>query len=275
MTHTNSMTSTFDENIITVAFAAIPDMAIRNQLKSHGFAYNGKKQHWTAQYSAEREIWLSDKAQPSFRNEVFQGDCLKHLASLSANSVDCVLTDPPYLISYKDRSGRSIANDDNDVWVAPLFDELYRVLKDNSFCITFCALPSIVAFMQAAQSAGFRSIGQLIWPKRYSTSRYHLAFKHEQALVFAKGKPAKPEKALSTIQKWHYSGNELHPTQKHTDVLKVLIEHFTKEGDLVLDPFCGSGSTLVAAKQLSRHYIGMELDESYVKTALERLEHAI
>ncbi|MCU7809049.1 MAG: DNA methylase, partial [Candidatus Thiodiazotropha sp. (ex Semelilucina semeliformis)] len=183
-----------------------------------------------------------------------------------------VLTDPPYLVNYQDRSGRKIANDNNDTWVAPVFDELYRVLKDNSICITFCALPSIVSFMGAAQTSGFRSLGQLIWPKRYASSSYHLAFKHEQALVFAKGRPDKPDHALPTIQEWRYSGNELHPTQKHTDILIPLIEQYTELGDVILDPFCGSGSTLVAANQIHRHYIGMELSSNYIEAARQRLE---
>ncbi len=267
------VTSTFDDNLITVAFDAMPEQAIRQQLKSQGFTYDGYHQHWTADYSQEREAWLSNQTVPSCLDTVLEGNCLHHLAKLDDNSIDCVLTDPPYLIDYKDRAGRTIANDSNDEWVSPLFEELYRVLKDDSFCIAFCALPSLVAFMQAGLDSGFRSIGQLIWPKRYASSQYHLAFRHEQALVFAKGRPDKPDHALPTIQKWSYTGNELHPTQKHTDILKVLIEHFTEEGNLVLDPFCGSGSTLVAAKELDRHYIGMELNDTYVNTARERLDH--
>lgn len=272
MTQELIVTTTLNDNRIIVAFDAVPDITLREQLKSQGFTYDGFRQQWLADYTAEREAWLADNTLPACSGDVLQGNCVDLLPSLEAASIDLILTDPPYLVDYKDRSGRTIANDDNDCWVAPVFDELYRVLKDDSFCITFCALPSLVAFIEAAQDSGFRAVGQLLWPKRYASSSYHLAFQHEQALVFAKGKPARPAHALPTIQHWRYTGNTLHPTQKHTDILKPLIEHFSEAGDRILDPFCGSGSTLVAAKQLQRHYIGMELNETYVKTALNRLE---
>jgi len=68
-----------------------------------------------------------------------------------------------------------------------------------------------------------------------------------------------------------YSGNKLHPTQKPVAALKPLIEAFTGRNDLVLDPFCGSGSTLLAAKILHRNYLGIELDAQYYAAANKRL----
>jgi DNA modification methylase len=69
-----------------------------------------------------------------------------------------------------------------------------------------------------------------------------------------------------------YSGNTLHPTQKPIPALKPLVESFTQAGNLVLDPFCGSGSTLLAAKILKRRYLGIELDATYHAAATERLQ---
>ncbi|MGC9225414.1 MAG: DNA-methyltransferase [Terracidiphilus sp.] len=68
-----------------------------------------------------------------------------------------------------------------------------------------------------------------------------------------------------------YSGNKLHPTQKPIAALLPLVETFSQTGSVVLDPFCGSGSTLVAAKQLNRKYIGIELDPAYHAIAARRL----
>ena len=70
---------------------------------------------------------------------------------------------------------------------------------------------------------------------------------------------------------WTYSGNTLHPTQKSTAILKPLIEAFSKPGDLVLDPFSGSGSTCLAAQQTGRSYIGIELDPTHYGTASSRV----
>ncbi len=63
----------------------------------------------------------------------------------------------------------------------------------------------------------------------------------------------------------------MHPTQKPVGILKPLVEAFSRPGDTVLDPFCGSGSTLVAARELERNYIGIELDPAHYRTAEERL----
>ena len=73
---------------------------------------------------------------------------------------------------------------------------------------------------------------------------------------------------------WKYSGNKLHPTQKPLCVLTPLIQAFSLPGDLVLDPFCGSGSTLVAAKDLDRNFIGIELDSAHHLTACRRVRDA-
>ena len=70
---------------------------------------------------------------------------------------------------------------------------------------------------------------------------------------------------------WHYTGNPFHPTQKPVRSLKPVIEAFTRQGDVVLDPFCGSGSTLLAAKILGRRYIGIELSADYAEAARQRL----
>src|SRR5436190_821631 len=60
-----------------------------------------------------------------------------------------------------------------------------------------------------------------------------------------------------------YTGNNLHPTQKPVSVLTPLVESFSNPGDVVLDPFCGSGSTLLAARELNRRFLGIELSKQY------------
>ena len=76
---------------------------------------------------------------------------------------------------------------------------------------------------------------------------------------------------MRDVLAWHYTGNGLHPTQKLVPYLKPVIEAFSRNGDIVLEPFCGSGSTLLAAKILGRRYIGIELDIQYATLARRRL----
>jgi DNA modification methylase len=70
---------------------------------------------------------------------------------------------------------------------------------------------------------------------------------------------------------WHYTGNKLHPTQKPVTLMQTLIDVFSSPGDLVLDPFCGSGSTLVAARDLGRRSIGIEIDPRFAEVARQRM----
>jgi site-specific DNA-methyltransferase (adenine-specific) len=70
---------------------------------------------------------------------------------------------------------------------------------------------------------------------------------------------------------WQYTENRLHPTQKPVSGLVPVVRTFSRPGDVVLDPFCGSGSTLVAAQSLGRRYIGIEIDAEYAEVAQARL----
>ncbi len=134
---------------------------------------------------------------------------------------------------------------------------MFRVLRPDAFCVTFYGYTKIDLFMDAWKSAGFRVAGHFVFPKKYTSSSYHTQYRHEQAYLLAKGWPQKPRDPPPDVIYWTYTGNKLHPTQKPLGILKPLIEAFSQPGDTVLDPFCGSGSTLVgrprAGPQLYRH----------------------
>ncbi len=204
-------------------------------------------------------------------NTVVHGDCITIMQSLPGNSIDFILTDPPYLVRYQDREGRSIQNDSNSDWLVPAFSEAYRVLKQDHFMISFYGWTQVDKFFHAWRSAGFRIVGHLVFRKQYSSKSRFLKYQHEQAYLLAKGNPALPENPVADVIDMPYSGNKLHPTQKPVAALKPLIEAFTQKNDLVLDPFCGSGSTLLAAKILNRHHLGIELDAQYHAAAIKRL----
>jgi DNA modification methylase len=209
--------------------------------------------------------------------QVIQGDCKAVLPSFPSESVDFVLTDPPYLGRYKDRYGRTLANDDDPAAVVGAYAELYRVLKPNRFCISFYGYPKLDAFVHAWTEAGFDTVGHIVWPKPYVSSMRFVAVAHESAYVLAKGRPQKPARPLTDVQPWEYTGNRAHPTEKAIGVLLPLIRKFSRAGDLVLDPFSGSGSTLVAAALSGRRYVGIDLEAKYVNLARRRLagiEHA-
>jgi DNA modification methylase len=204
-------------------------------------------------------------------NSVTCGDCIDVMSYMPARSVDFVLTDPPYLVRYRDRSGRSVINDDNDAWLKPAFGQIHRVLKPDSLCVSFYGWDKVDLFMAAWRAAGFRPVGNITFRKPYASSTRYLARHHEAAYLLAKGSPPFPEHAPPDVLDWKYSGNRLHPTQKPLAILLPLIAAFTKPRAIVLDPFCGSGSTLVAARELDRQFIGIDLDPDHHRTAGNRL----
>jgi site-specific DNA-methyltransferase (adenine-specific) len=206
------------------------------------------------------------------RNTIIRGDCLDILPQLAHRSVNFVLTDPPYITRYKSRDGRTVPNDDNDAWLKPAFAEMYRVLDRDSFCVSFYGWPQADRFMQAYRAAGFRVVGHLAFPKRYTSSKRYLRYQHECAHLLAKGYPKEPADTIGDVIHWTYTGNKLHPTQKPLSVLLPLVETFSPPSGVVLDPFTGSGSTLLAAKRLGRSYLGIELDAEYHAIATRRLE---
>jgi len=223
-----------------------------------------------ADYLAAHDSTVSP-AGDSPRNAILHGDCLDILPRLAAGSADFVLTDPPYLARYRGRDGRRVPNDDNDAWLKPAFAELYRVLTDDAFAVSFYGWPHADRFLAAWRTAGFRIAGHFVFPKRYTSGTRLLRYQHECAYLLAKGDPKEPGYAIGDVIDWTYSGNRLHPTQKPVPVLLPLVETFSAPRGLVLDPFAGSGSSLVAAKMLGRAYLGIELDAGYHAAAVQRL----
>lgn len=202
---------------------------------------------------------------------VLHGNCVDVMRSLKSESVDFVLTDPPYINRYTTRDGRAIRND-NFQWVKPAFAELYRVLKRDSFCAFFYGWAHIHKFTAAFTEAGFRPIGHLIFPKPYTSGARFLRYQHECAYLLAKGEPKEPEHPIADVIPWtHYTGNKLHPSQKPLNVLLPLIKAFCPSHGVVLDPFAGSGSALVAALRLGRQCIGIEIDQGHHRTAMMQL----
>jgi DNA modification methylase len=205
---------------------------------------------------------------------VMHGDCIKVMSRMASAAVDFVLTDPPYIARYRSRTGQSVINDDNGAWLQPAFTQMYRLLKPGSFCVSFYGWSKADRFIAAWRSAGFRMVGHLVFRKKYASSARFLRYQHEQAYLLAKGDVAPPAAPMPDVLDWTYTGNRLHPTQKPVQVLRPLIDAFCRPGGIVLDPFCGSGSTLVAARELARRFVGIELDRTHYLTAARRLREA-
>ncbi|EMW91861.1 DNA methylase family protein [Escherichia coli ThroopD] len=182
------------------------------------------------------------------------GDCVRVMATFPGNAVDFILTDPPYLVGFRDRQGRTIAGDKTDEWLQPACNEMYRVLKIDALMVSFYGWNRDVRFMAAWKNAGFSVVGHLVFTKTYTSKAAYVGYRHECAYILAKGRPALPQKPLPDVLGWKYSGNRHHPTEKPVTSLQPLIESFTHPNAIVLDPFAGSGSTCVADWTMNGEY---------------------
>jgi site-specific DNA-methyltransferase (adenine-specific) len=208
--------------------------------------------------------------QRSYTNTILHGDCIEVMRHIPAESVDFILTDPPYLVNYRDRTGRTIRNDKNSDWLKPAMKEAYRVLKQDRLAAMFYGWSAVDKFFAAWREAGFYPVGHVVFRKDYSSRSRLVRYQHEQAYLLAKGRPPLPKNPIADVIDIDYSGNKLHPTQKPISALVPLIRSFSLAGEVVLDAFCGSGSTCAAALLTGRRYIGIELDETYYKQARAR-----
>ena len=199
------------------------------------------------------------------------GNCVQLMAGMPDNAVDFILTDPPYLVGFRDRQGRTLAGDVTDEWLQPACRQMYRVLKNHSLMVSFYGWNRVDRFMAEWKAAGFSVVGHLVFTKNYASKTGYVGYRHECAYVLAKGRPRVPQKPLPDVLGWKYTGNRHHPTEKPVSSLQPLIESFTHPGAIVLDPFAGSGSTCVAAAQAGRRYIGIELLPQYHRAGVERL----
>lgn len=210
-----------------------------------------------------------------------EGDCLEVMRGMPAESVDAIITDPPYGIDYQSawRSDKSkwkpkIANDKQPfIW---WLHDAYRLVKEGGILLCFCRWDVQEAFKLAIEWAGFTLKSQVIWDRGnhgMGDLKASFAPQHDVVWFAVKGAFRFPDKRPSTIIKsMRLSGEQLlHPNEKPVDLMEQLIRATTKVGDAVLDPFSGSGSTLAAADGLNRNAIGIELDPKYCNIIRERM----
>lgn len=207
-----------------------------------------------------------------FVNSVIHADCIYAMKEMPNESIDFVVADPPYLVNYRPRDGRQCLNDNNPYWLKPSFRELYRVLKPDRFCVCFYGWPWVDLFVQTWKQSGFRLVSHLTWIKSHCSREGYTKGQHEVGYLLAKGRPPRPDEPLLDVLPWEYTGNKHHPNEKPVIAIRPLIETYSEPGDIVLDPFAGSGTTGVAARMCGRRFILVEKVWRYYQTALKRLK---
>jgi site-specific DNA-methyltransferase (adenine-specific) len=236
---------------------------------------------------------------------LMQGDCLELLPGIEAGSVDMVLTDPPY--------GTTACKWDSIIPLEPMWEQLKRIIKPNGAIVMTASQP-FTSILGASNIAELRYswTWRKTRPSGHLNAKRMPLKDTEDVLVFYKQQPTYNPQGLtvcSIVKKntkgrltaecfgsvkdkdhlqtstgyprqvldfasVHNVGEDIHPTQKPVALMEYLIKTYTNEGEAVLDFTMGSGTTGVACKNLSRGFIGIELDEGYFQIAQERISAA-
>jgi len=201
-------------------------------------------------------------------------DAVEWLKSIDSESIDLFITDPPYeslekhrKIGTTTRLKESKASSNQWFNIFPndrfeeLFKEIYRVLKKNSHFYLFCDQETMFIAKPLAEKAGFKFWKPIVWDKKTIGMGYHYRARYEFILFFEKGKRKLNNLGIPDILEYKRVIRG-YPTEKPVELLEVLISQSSDVGQLVVDSFFGSGSTLIAANKLSRAYLGCDISES-------------
>ena len=215
--------------------------------------------------------------------ELSTQDAVAWLRTLPGESVDLVITDPAYeslekhrAIGTTTRLKQSKASSNAWFKIFPnarfgeLFPEIFRVLKDDAHFYLLCDAETMFVAKPQAEQAGFRFWKPLVWDKCTIGMGYHYRARYELILFFEKGKRRLNDLGVSDIITVPRIRNG-YPAEKPAEVSQVLIGQSSKAGDLVIDPFMGSGSVGVAALRLGRRFLGNDTNPEAVQIAGQRL----
>ena len=226
-----------------------------------------------------------------FLNNITLGDSYKLIKQIPDKSIDLIIIDPPYFIENtnggtRTRLAKSIRNMNNQIKEKNLTNgiqkeilkELVRVQKNINIYI-WCNHKQIPEYLEYFVKNLNCKFDILIWNKSNATPLYNNKYltDKEYCLYFRKNGYCNPQSYNEAKTVYYMPINKSdknkykHPTIKPLKIIKTLIKNSSKEGDIILDCFSGSGTTCVAAKELNRQYIGIEIDPEYHKISIDRL----
>ena len=233
---------------------------------------------------------LAQKKKERANCKLLNGNCLEFMKKISDESIDLIVTDPPYPVTSRGNAGNSGGmfqkdiNKKGKVFIYNNIDcskyapEFYRLLKDGSHCYVMTNHVNLINMLNTFTGCGFHFIKSLIWDKGNKIMGQYYMSQFEYILFFRKGRGIKINNcgtsdilSIKNIKSKNSEGKNLHDTEKPVELMSILIENSSSEKQVVLDPFVGIGATAIAALDLNRNFIGMELDENYFNIAKERI----
>ncbi len=237
------------------------------------------------------------------------GDCIELMAKIPDGCVDLVITDPPFAIDFKatrhnyNRKGSRVLQGYNEIkgsdyltFTLEWLSEAARVLKDSGSLYIFSGWNYLKELLIAIDECDLITVNHLIWKyqfgvvtrRKYVTSHYHCLFlckndrkrkfypysRFAQGIKTETGGSAhyRDKEDVWEIKREYWNGAVKTPTKLPAELIEKILDYSSEKGDVVLDPFLGSGQVAVVSKMKGRHYIGFEIVPAYYEFALNRLK---
>lgn len=221
---------------------------------------------------------------------LMHGDCLELMKAIPDKSIDLIATDCPYMVVQGGRVGSRTPKggifsthheqfkkgkvfNENNLSFSDWLPELFRILKDKCHCYIMINGRNLIDLQGKAESVGFSYQNLLVWDKSNKTPNRYYMQQLEYILMLTKN-GSRDINNMGTGNLLSFKnpvGKKTHPTEKPVGLMSILISNSTNVGDLVIDPFMGSGTTGVACKNLNRKFIGIEKDDKYFEIAKTRI----
>lgn len=241
--------------------------------------------------------------------EIINGNCIKIMPELKGDDADLIITDPPFGIKFKankanyNRNADSVLKGYVEIKEEDYYDfskswmsESFRILKDSGSMFVFSGYNNLKDILNALDDTGFHTVNHIIWKyqfgvrtkNKFVASHYHLLYvcKNESKRKFypwsrfAQEDKNKDGGSLHyldkedvwTIKREYWPGEDKTPTKLPAEIIKKILNYTTIKGDLVFDPFAGSGQVSVVSKRMNRNSIGIETVKQYCEFAKKRLD---
>lgn len=231
----------------------------------------------------ENDENVMNELQP-FLNRIFNEDSRVFLPKLPSESIDLVVTDPPYKVTKrglgsntssggmlrKDLTCKGKIFEHNDIKPNEYIPELYRVLKEGTHCYIMTNHINLVEILNTSIASGFKFVKTLIWDKVNKIMGQFYMSQFEYIILLRKGKARRINNCgtsdiiqVANKKTKGSDGQNLHDTEKPARLMEILVENSSNENEVILDPFMGIGNLIKACKKLKRNVIGNELDATY------------
>lgn len=214
-------------------------------------------------------------------DKIYNEDCLDGMKRIPDQFIDLVVTDPPYCIGTTSNGKKGSWNDNN--LIRPFFDSYFKELKricKPSAQIYINTEWRTYPFLYPIMLKYFDIKNLIVWDYEWIKAGNYYRFSHE-FIIYAISEPSTKrsfnagERDVWRIKPINFtSKNKLHNAQKPIELIQKMVNNSSKEGDIVLDTFSGSGTTAIVCKASNRHFIGFELDEKYYSLSLDRINTA-